>query len=113
MKKIRLFLVALIIVVLSVVSFQCIATAAEVSRINRNKGHVFINAGKDAGFILSNRVCFYSPSGAELLCGRVQRTTDAYAVVKVNNREVKKIKVGTEAKLYEETKEKNPKKDAN
>jgi len=113
MRKIRLFLVVLTIVVLSVASFQCIATAAEVTRINRNKGHVFINEGKDAGFILGATVCFYSPSEAELLCGRVQRTTDAYAVVKVNNREVKKIKVGTKAKLYEETEEKNPKKDVN
>ena len=113
MKEISLFVATLIIAVLSVASFQGIATAAEVTRINRNKGHVFINAGKDAGFILGASVCFYSPSEAELLCGKVQRTTDAYAVVKVNNREVKKIKVGTKAELYEETEEKNPKKDVN
>jgi len=113
MKKIRLFLAALAIAVLSVASFQGSATAAEVTRINRNKGQVFINAGKDAGFILGTTVCFLSPSGAEILCGRVQRTTDAYAVVKINNREAKRIKVGTEAKLYEETEEKNPKKDVN
>ena len=110
MRKIRLLIAVLTITLLSVTSFQGIATSAEVTRVNRNKGQVFINQGKDAGFILGAMVCFYSLSGAELFCGRVQRTTDAYAVVKVNNREAKRINIGTEAQLYEEKEEeKNPK----
>jgi hypothetical protein len=100
-----MFFVALAIVVLWSGFFFGVAAAGEVTRINKNKGHIFVNEGKDAGFIKGAVVCFFSPSGEKLLCGRILRTSDAFAVVKVNNRKAKKIKIGTAARLYDEQEE--------
>jgi ribosomal protein L35AE/L33A len=103
MKKIKLFLVALAIIVLASTSFEGFCRAAEVTRINQSKGQVFINEGKDAGFIFGAKVCFYSSSDNELICGKVLRTTDSYAIVKIRNvRETKNIEIGSEAMLYVE-----------
>ena len=104
MQRIKAFLVVSIIVVLSTIYFLDMAMTAEVTRIHKNKGHIYINEGKSSGFVKGAAVCFFSPSGKELLCGKVLRTSGSYAVVKVNNREVRRIKIGTEAKLYVEEK---------
>ncbi|MEA1947908.1 MAG: hypothetical protein U9N83_11485 [Thermodesulfobacteriota bacterium] len=100
MKKIKLFLVALTIVVLATPSFKDICRAAEVTKINGPKGQISINEGKDAGFIFDAKVCFYSSSSKELICGKVLRTTDSWAIVKIKNRrETKKIDIGAKAML--------------
>jgi ribosomal protein L35AE/L33A len=101
MEKIKLLLVVLTIIMLATTSFKNIAMAAQVTKINEPKGQIFINEGKDAGFIFGAKVCFYSSSDKELICGKVLRTTDSYAVVRIRNvRETKKIEIGSEAMLY-------------
>jgi len=100
MKKIKLLLVALTIIVLATPFFKDICRAAQVTRINEPKGQIFINEGKDAGFIFGAKVCFSSSSSKELICGKVLRTSASSAVVRVKNiRETKKIKIGAEAML--------------
>jgi len=103
MKKTKLFLVALTIIVLATNSFKNICRAAQVTKINESKGQISINEGKDAGFIFGAKVCFFSPSGKELVCGKVLRTTASSAIVRIKNRrETKKIDIGTKAMLYVE-----------
>ena len=103
MKKIKLLLLVLTIIMLATTSFKDICRAAEVTRINQSKGQIFINEGKDAGFIFGAKVCFYSSSGKELICGKVLRTTDSYAIVKIKNRrETRKIEIGSQAMLHVE-----------
>ena len=102
MQNIKAFLVVTMIVVLFAGYSSEISMAAEVTRIHKNKGHIYVNEGKDAGFVKGATVCFLSSSGEELLCGRVLKVADNYTVVKVDNRKIKKIKIGTEAKLQVE-----------
>lgn len=100
MKKIKLFLVALTITMLATTLFTNICGAAQVTKINEAKGQIFIDEGKDAGFIFGAKVCFFSTSNKELICGKVLRTTDSYAIVKIKNRrETKKIEIGSQAML--------------
>jgi ribosomal protein L35AE/L33A len=100
MKKIKLLLVVLTIITLAIPSFKDICRAAQVTKINEPKGQIFINEGKDAGFIFGAKVCFSSSSGKELICGKVLRTSASSAVVRVRNvRETKKIELGAEAML--------------
>ena len=74
--------------------------AAQVTKINEPKGQISINEGKDAGFIFGAKVCFSSSSSEKLICGKVMRTSDSYAIVKIKNkRETKQIKIGAEAML--------------
>jgi ribosomal protein L35AE/L33A len=103
MKKIKLLLAVLTIIMLATASFKDICRAAEVTRINEPKGQISINEGKDAGFIFGAKVCFPSSSSEKLICGKVLRTSDSYAIVKIKNRrETKQIKIGAEAILYVE-----------
>ena len=90
---------------LSVPWFQYIAPAAEVTRINEGKGLVVINGSKDAGFVMGAIVCFYSDSGEEITCGRVQQTSEGYATVKVNKRKARQILFGMDAELVDPKKE--------
>ena len=100
MKKITLFLVVLTIILFATLSFKDICRAAQVTKTNESKGQISINEGKDAGFMFDAKVCFFSPSGEEIVCGKVLRTSASSAVVRVKNRrETKKIKIGTEAVL--------------
>jgi hypothetical protein len=99
MHRIKLILLILAIVVLSTTSFKCIAQAAEVTRINKNRGLIVINGNKDDGFVMGASVCFYSTSGEEITCGSVQQTSESYVTVKVNNRKAKQIRNGMEAQL--------------
>ncbi|MFC1830154.1 hypothetical protein ACFL0O_11145, partial [Thermodesulfobacteriota bacterium] len=66
-------------------------------RLQTNRGHVYINQGKDDGFIIGTEVCVYDFSGEEITCGTVIRTNPNYAMIKVNNRLAKQIRVGMEA----------------
>jgi len=99
MHKIKTVLVALAIVVVSAASFKCIAQEAQVTRINKNRGLIVINGNKDDGFVMGATVCFYSSSGEEITCGKVQQTSGSYVTVKVNNRKAKQIRNGMEAQL--------------
>ena len=104
MNKIKLFLFAMAIIVIAAISFKSIVMAAEVTRINKNRGLIVINGSKDDGFVMGATVCFYSTSGEEITCGRVQQTSESYATVKVNNRKAKQIRYGMEAQLEDEQK---------
>jgi hypothetical protein len=103
MKKIILFLGVLAIALISLPSLKCIALGEQVTRINKNKGHVYINGGKDAGFVMGAAVCITSFTGEEITCGRIQQTTESYSVVKVSNRTARQIQNGMEATLSVET----------
>ena len=104
MHKLKLILVALAIVVLSATSFECIAQAAEVTRINKNRGLIVINGNKEAGFVMGATVCFYSTSGEQITCGSVQQTSESYVTVGVDNRKAKQIRYGMEAQLEDDGK---------
>ena len=99
MKRTPKLCIAFAVLLIAIVSFISTASAAEaeVSRIQANKGHVYINAGKDAGFVVGTDVCFYAASGEEIACGVVKQTNPNYAMIKVNNREAKQLKVGMKA----------------
>ena len=99
MHRIKTILIALAIVVVSVASFESIAQAAQVTRINKNKGLIVINGNKDDGFVMGATVCFYSNSGEEITCGRIQQTSESYVTVKINNRKARQIRNGMEAQL--------------
>ena len=101
MNTIKLLFVVLTIIVLSTISFKGICGAAQVTKINEDKGQVFIDEGKGAGFEFGAKVCFFSSRDKELICGKVLRTSDSYAIVRIRNvRETKKIAIGSEAILY-------------
>jgi L-asparagine transporter-like permease len=102
--RIKTIFIALAIVVVSVASFESITQAAQVTRINKNKGLIVINGSKGDGFVMGATVCFYSTSGEEITCGRIQQTSESYVTVKVNSREAKKIRNGMEAQLEDEGK---------
>ena len=103
MPRITTILIALAIVVVSATSFKCIAQAAQVTRINKSKGLIVINGNKDDGFVMGATVCFYSTSGEEITCGRVQQTSESYATVEINNRKARQIRIGMEAQLSDRT----------
>jgi hypothetical protein len=110
MKKIKVSLYSLAIMVIAAAWFQSIAMAAQVTRINTNKGFIFINGTIADGFVLGAKVCFFpsSDSDEEITCGRVEQTSESFARVKVNNRIAKQIRYGMEARLSveKESKEK-------
>ncbi len=99
MKKINVSLVALAIIMIGATYFNVIAQAAQVTRINKNKGLIVINGSKDDGFVMGATVCFYSTSGEKIACGRIQQTSESYVTVKINNREAKQSRNGMEAQL--------------
>ena len=110
MKKIRILLFSLAIMVIAATWFQSIAIAAQVTRMNENRGFIFINGSIADGFVMGAEVCFYpsSDSDEEITCGRVEQTSESFARVKVNNRIAKQIRYGMEARLSfeKESKEK-------
>ena len=102
MQKRRKYFILLTTIILVAVFFGNVSFAAEVTRMNTHKGHIYINEGKDTGFILGAEVCFYSPLGEKIVCGKVRRSADSYAMVEVNNRKAKGIKIGMQAALAEQ-----------
>ena len=106
MQKGRIYFILLTTIILAVVSFGNVSFAAEVTRINVSKRHIYINEGKNAGFIMGVEVCFYSFLGERIVCGKVRRATDSYAMVEVKSRKVKAIKNGMQAAIVDLTAEK-------
>jgi len=74
-----------------------------VARLQRNSGLIVIDGNKGDGFVMGATVCFYSSSGEEITCGRIQQTSESYATVKINNRQAKQILIGMEAQLSDKT----------
>ncbi|MGA8179792.1 MAG: hypothetical protein WB792_07005 [Desulfobacterales bacterium] len=108
MKKMKVLLFSLAIVVIALTSFQSIAAAAQVTRINQNKGYIFIDGSIAEGFVMGAKVCFYASPREKITCGRVEQASETFARVKVNNRIAYKIHYGMTAKLSvkNDTKEK-------
>lgn len=77
-------------------------SSAQVTRINKSKGHIYVDGGKNAGFVMGAKVCIYSIKGEETTCGRVRKTSKSHAMVEVNNRKAKYIKIGMGAMLAAE-----------
>jgi hypothetical protein len=102
MHRIKTILIALAIIAIAAISFKSIVMAAEVTRINKNRGLIVINGNKDDGFVMGAKVCFYSSSGEEITCGRIQQTSESYVTVKVNNKKARQIRYGMEAKVSAE-----------
>jgi hypothetical protein len=99
MKKVKYFIIAAAVILTATVLLKGSVSAAEVTKINIGKGHVYIDEGKDAGFILGADVCFYSSSGEKIECGRVRQTLPSRAMVQLKSREAKKVKKGMEARV--------------
>jgi hypothetical protein len=99
MRKTKVLLFSLAIAVIALTSFQNIAAAAQVTRINTKKGLIFIDGSIAEGFVLGAQVCFYASSGEQITCGRIEQASEVYARVKVNNQIAKKIEYGMTAKL--------------
>ncbi len=76
MKTIKVFFAVLAIMAVGTSSFNIDAMAAQVTRINENKGLIVIDGNKNDGFVMGAIECFYSTSGEEITCGSVQQTSD-------------------------------------
>jgi len=99
MQRINAFLIPAIIVM--VVTFSTtIAFSARAYKMNKWKGHVFIDGGEDEGFILGATVCFPACSGKGFICGTVLKTSPSEAMVKVDNTATKMRGICGEAILY-------------
>jgi len=99
MHRYRVLFVILTAVVIATIPMQEVACAAQVTKVNAGRGHVYIDGGKDAGFLMGAQVCFYLFSGEQIVCGIVRQTSSTWAMVKVKNREAKLIKRGMTATL--------------
>ena len=99
MKKMKVLLFSLVMVVIALTSFQSIAAAAQVTRINQNKGYIFIDGSIAEGFVMGAKVCFYTSSGEKITCGKIEQASENFARVKINNRIAYKIQYGMTAKL--------------
>ena len=104
MQRIKIFIAVLAIIVIATISFRGVVLAAEVTRINENRGLIVINGSKEAGFVMGATVCFYSTSGEQITCGSVQQTSESYVTVGVDNRKAKQIRYGMEAQLEDDGK---------
>ena len=102
MQDIKIYFITFIFIIIAATSFKGIATAAEVSGINKSKGHIHINGGINDGYIPGTTVCFPVSSvayGNELVCGTVVSAEPSAATVKVSKSRAKKMKMGTAAML--------------
>jgi hypothetical protein len=80
---------------------------ARVKNVNKHKGFVYIDEGKDAGFVMGATVCIYSLSNEQIACGRVRESMESHhSMVMVNKEESHHIMDGMEARLIIEKKEK-------
>ncbi len=102
MHRIKTFLVALAIMLITLTSVKGIVTAAQVQRIHKNGRFVFIDGGTKAGFALDATVCIYTSSGKKITCGKVYKTSDSKAMVGINREKAIYIKGGMEARLVDE-----------
>jgi len=97
MKKAHKLCIAFAVMLVAAVFFSSVVCAAEVSRIQAHKGHIFINEGKDAGFLIGTKVCIYGFSGEEITCGEVSQTNPNYAMIRVEKQMAREIKIGMKA----------------
>ena len=58
MKKIKIFFLVLSVMMIATTFYKGIAIAAQVTRINENKGLIVIDGNKSDGFIMGAKVCF-------------------------------------------------------
>ncbi|UCD90203.1 MAG: hypothetical protein JSW04_01830 [Desulfobacterales bacterium] len=79
--------------------------ATRITRINRKKGHVYIDRGKNAGFKMGSKACIYLLTGESIACGRVRKISPSHAMIEINNRKAKQFKNGMEAMLIVEEKD--------
>jgi len=100
MHRIKAFLIIPALIVMVVIFFTDIALGARAYKMDKWKGHVFIDGGEDQGFILGATVCFLSCSGKGLICGTVLKTSPSEAMVKVDNTATKMRDICGEAILY-------------
>ena len=106
MQKIKILLVALVILVITATFFQSFSMAAQVTRIHSSRKYIFINGSIADGYVMGAKVCFYSSSGEEITCGIIEQTSESFATVRVDNRKAKQIRYGMEAKLSVENERK-------
>jgi len=99
MQKIKVLLLALAFMVIAATFFESISMAAEVTRIHSSRKYIFINGSIADGFVMGAKVCFYSSSGEEITCGRIEQASESFAKVRVDNRIAKQINYGMEARL--------------
>jgi hypothetical protein len=94
MRKIKVFLATFITIVMIATFFSGFALAARVSKANEFIGHVFIDGGKDAVFIMEAGECFFSPSDEQFINRSVQKIQDLDGIVAANRKLAKNGKKG-------------------
>ncbi len=81
-------------------AFACTTTSHEVDikvvRTGKAKSGAFavIDAGKNRGLKMGDRVCFKDKSGAEVACGKVATLRESAAGVSLDDADAKKVRVG-------------------
>jgi hypothetical protein len=84
MKKTKGLLIMPIIIIIVVTFFGSFAFAAKVTRVNKEKGYVFVDDGKISGLIMGTEKCFFLPSGEQLVDRIVQEISASESVVSKN-----------------------------
>ena len=84
MKKTKSLLIMPIIIIIVVTFFGSFAFAAKVTRVNKEKGYVFVDDGKISGLIMGTEKCFFLPSGEQLVDRIVQEISASESVVGKN-----------------------------
>ena len=84
MKKTKGLLIMPIIIIIVVTFFGSFAFAAKVTRVNKEKGYVFVDDGKISGLIMGTEKCFFLPSGEQLVDRIVQEISASESVVGKN-----------------------------
>ncbi len=75
------------------------AFSATVEKVNKKRRYVIIDEADDTGFKKGARVCFKSKSGKKVACGKVRRTKNGKAYIKVNKKRISKVRKGYTAYL--------------
>ena len=94
MKKIKGVLLTVAITVIAVIFFSGFAMAARVTNDSKFIGHVFIDGGKDNGFIKVNEEYFFPHLGGQLLGDTVQKIQALEGIVEVNRKLVRNGRKG-------------------
>jgi len=94
MKKIKVFLAIFITIVMISTFFSGFALAARVTKASKFIGHVFIDGGKDNGFIKVTEEYFFPHLGGQLPGDTVQKIQALEGIVEVNRKLVRNGKKG-------------------
>jgi hypothetical protein len=105
MQKIKVLLVALVMMVIAATFFESFSMAAQVTRIHSSRKYIFINGSIADGFVMGAKVCFYSSPDSDepITCGPIEQVSESFARVRVDNRIAKQIRYGMEARLSDKT----------